>query len=363
MGFLNNLFTLGETRSSISAGSTLPFIVTNGTAMPNHLIDASVALKNSDLYAVTSLISSDIAGAKFQGNSPMIELLNSPNQDVAPYNFWQTFMLNLLLSGNAMAIIKREGGVPVGLIPVNPANVTINKDDVSGVITYQINDNFTSGTYNQQDVIHARIMAYGSNSLDSLLGHSPLESLTPELQRQSQANKLSLQTMVNAIAPTGILKLPEAGQMSEETKESVRKKFEQANSGDNVGRTIILDETASFSTVSVNADVAKYITSIDWSRTQIAKVYGVPTSYLNGTGDQQSSLEMISALYVNGLNRYIEPLLSELNKKLGGGIELDMKSITDYTGQTMTTNLTNLVDKGIVSTDEAHLLLKGRGLI
>ncbi|MEY2361111.1 phage portal protein [Weissella paramesenteroides] len=365
MGLMDNLFNLGETRSSMSvdAGSMMPFIITNGTANPNHLVDASVALKNSDLYAVTSLISSDIAGAKFKGNSPMIEMLNQPNEDVPGYTFWQTYLLNLLLSGNAIAVIQRKQGVPVSLTPVNPASVTIDQDDKTCVITYQINDSNISGVFPQADILHTRVMAYGTSYIESLLGHSPLESLTPELQRQQQANKLSLSTMTNAISPTGLLKLPEAGQMNEDTKEAVRKKFEKSNSGDNVGRTIILDETASFSTVSINADVAQYLTSIDWGRTQISKVFGVPDSYLNGTGDQQSSLDMITSMYVNGLNRYIEPLLAELNHKLGGGIEIDMQSITDYSGQQLMTNLINLVDKGIVAPEEAHHLLSSRGLI
>lgn len=357
------LFPFEETRSSVSAGATLPFIITNGTAQANHLIDASVALKNSDLYAVTSLISADIAGSKFEGNSPMIDLLNNPSNDTPAYTFWQTYLLNLLLSGNAIAVIKRSKGVPVSLVPVNPASVTINQDDVSHVVTYQINDANITGVFNQADVLHTRIMAYGTNYIESLLGHSPLESLTPELQRQNMANKLSLSTMTNAIAPTGLLKLPEAGQMAEETKEAVRKKFEKANTGGNTGRVIILDETASFETVAINADVAKYLTQLDWGREQISKVYGVPDSYLNGTGDQQSSLQMISALYVNALNRYIEPLLAELNHKFGGGIEIDMQSITDYSGQKMTDNLINLVDKGIVTVQEAHQKLSSRGLI
>lgn len=365
MSIFDNLFNAGETRSSISANSTAPFLITNGSAQTNKLVSASTALKNSDLYAVTSLISSDIAGSHFKGNSPVIEMLNNPNQNVSRYNFWQTMVLNLLLNGNAISIINRDiAGTPIGLIPVKSDDVTINQDDVTGEITYVLNGfNEPYGVYQQSDVIHARIMAYGDNYLDSLIGHSPLESLSKEVQRGNLANDLSMGIMKNALMPTSILKLPEAGQMSEETKEVVRKKFEQANSGDNFGRTIILDETADFKTVSINADVAKYLNELDWGRTQIAKAFGVPDSYLNGQGDQQSSLTMISALYVNGLNKYIEPLESELNKKLGGGIQFDMMNIIDYSGQQQMNNIINLVDKGIVTKEEAHLKLQQRGLI
>lgn len=369
MNILNSIFNpSGEVRSSQSIGTSnlAPFVISGNSLKPAELVSANVALKNSDLYAVTSLISADIAGAPFKGNSPFIELLNQPSTKVSSYNHWQTYLLNVLLNGNGIMLIKRKpDGTPVELINVPTSSVVIDLDDVTGEITYKVNSfaGLQSGTYPASDVIHTRIMAYGSNPLDNLLGHSPLESLSTELQQQAVSNRLSLATIRNAINPATVLKLPEAGQMTDEAKEAVRKSFESANSGDNSGRTIILDETANLSSISINADVAKYLSQLDWGRTQIAKAFGIPDSYLNGSGDQQSSLHMISALYVNGLNKYIEPMLSELNMKLGGGINIDMQSITDYGNQQLTTNLINLVDKGIVGTEEAHTILQSKGVI
>ena len=60
MSLLNNIFNPGgETRSSqsISAGSMAPFIIAGNSLRPAEMVSADVALKNSDLYAVTSLIS------------------------------------------------------------------------------------------------------------------------------------------------------------------------------------------------------------------------------------------------------------------------------------------------------------------
>ena len=369
MSILNNIFNpTGELRASqsVSAGSMAPFIITGNSLKPAELVSADVALKNSDLYAVTSLISADIAGAPFKGNSPFIDLLNKPSTKVASYNHWQTYLLNILLNGNGIMIIKRKpDGTPVELINVPTSSVVIDLDDVTGEITYKVNSfaGVQTGTYPASDVIHTRIMAYGSNPLDNLLGRSPLESLATELQQQAVSNRLSLATIRNAINPATVLKLPQAGQMTDEAKEAVRKSFESANSGDNSGRTIILDETANLSSISINADVAKYLSQLDWGRTQIAKAFGVPDSYLNGNGDQQSSIQMTTALYVNGLNKYIEPMLSELNMKLGGGINIDMQSITDYGNQQLTTNLINLVDKGIVNPEQANTILQSKGVI
>lgn len=353
-----------EKRSSISASSVMPYVFTKQGFVPNKLISAMEALKNSDLYSVTSLISSDVAGADFQGdNSIAVRLLNQPSKFTNKVSFWQTVLLNLLLNGNAFMLIERVDGVPMNLrlIPSNAVVIDLTND----VLTYDINafDEFPGMTgVPALDMIHAKIMSYGDTQLDMLIGHSPLESLANEVNQQNQANKLSLSTLRGAINPTSFIKIPE-GTLSKEAKQTVRKEFEEANTGENAGRVMVLDQSADFDTVSINADVAKYLTSLDWGRTQITKAFGVPDSYLNGAGDQQSSLDQISALYVAGLNRYIEPLLSELNFKLDGKIALDMSNITDYSNSTFKADVLNWVDKEIVTPQMAFQLLKDKGVI
>ena len=71
-----------ERRSSITPNNYYPFMVQNGSIVPNSLVDATEALKNSDLYAVTSLISSDIAGTRFTGN----QVFTSGSKQSKPLN-------------------------------------------------------------------------------------------------------------------------------------------------------------------------------------------------------------------------------------------------------------------------------------
>ena len=102
---------------------------------------------------------------------------------------------------------------------------------------------------------------------------------------------------------------------------------------------------------------------MNWGRTQIAKVFGVSDSYLNGTGDQQSSLDQIKDLYVNALNRFIEPLISELRIKCDSSIGVDMSSITDYSNSVFKADILNWVKEGIIEPIEAKTLLESKGII
>lgn len=349
-----------ERRSAMAmVGNTAPFIMSGGTFIPNELVSAEEALKNSDLYSVASLISSDIAGAKFIGDNSFTEMLNKPSDRVNRVTFWQTAVLSLLFNGNVFLIIDRVNQ-RLRFVPAESVAMELNGDE----LTYIVNQfgEFVGGEFSPNDIIHARIMAYGADELRSLIGHSPLESLANELAQQKQANRLTVSTLKGAINPTSKITIPQ-GTLTEEAKEAVRREFERANTGDNAGRVMVLDQSADFTTISINADIAKYLTSMDWGREQIAKAFGVPDSYLNGTGDQQSSLDQISALYVGGLNRYIEPLLSELNFKLGSGIKLDMSQIIDYSNSTLKADVLNWVDRNMMSAQEAMVLLQRKGVI
>lgn len=359
MSFINPF----EKRSSITPNNYYPFTISNGSIVPNSLVDATEALKNSDLYAVTSLISSDIAGTTFTGNKIFSDVLNKPTHLTNAFSFWQTALLNLLLNGNMFLAKQKDNQglmTSLRLIPSNAITIDLTND----VLTYEVLQfgDYPSAVYPAEDMIHVKVMAYGVDTLHNLVGHSPLESLTSEISQQKEANRLTLSTLKGALNPTSLIKIPQ-GTLSPEAKDAVRGEFERANSGNNSGRVMVLDQSADFSTVSINADVANYLNSMNWGRTQIAKAFGVSDSYLNGTGDQQSSLEQIKDLYVNALNRYIEPLIAELKMKLDTSIGLDMSSITDYSNTTFKADILNFVDKEIISTEEAKAYLKKRGII
>lgn len=342
-----------------------PFISHNGVLIPNRPISANVALRNSDIYSVISLISSDLAGADFIGKNPNVELLNNPIPHLNNrYNFWQTVIINLLLNGNAFVQIERDSkGAPTQLrhIPIGCVSIDLEKD----VLTYDVSgyDDFEDETIQQEDMLHFKIMAFGEiNGIYNLIGRSPLEALSAELLQQENANKLAISTLKNAINPTSLIKVPE-GVLSKEAKDNVRDEFESANSGDNTGRIMVLDQSADFQTVSINADIAKFLNNLDWNKQQIAKVFGIPSSFLEGKGDAQSSLKMTSELYINGLNRYIEPILSELNHKLDGHIRIDKGDIMDYSRSTLRGDVIDWIDNSILTSEEGRQLLIKKGVL
>ncbi|WP_260187250.1 phage portal protein [Lacticaseibacillus paracasei] len=269
------------------------FIIQNGKILPNNLVDASTALHNSDLYAVVNLLSSDIASAEFDVPVPFDKVINNPNNLISPFNFWQSAVVQMLLTGNAyIAITRDSNNVPTHLEMAPAQQVVVTLADSSADISYAVNWGDERGTINypSENMLHFRLLASGANG-QQYIGISPLESIASQVNIQDYANKLTLSTIKNAINPSTVIKVSE-GALSPEEKEATRKAFENANTGDNAGRPMVLDQLYDVQNLAINADVSKFLSSNDWSKTQIGKVFGVPDSYLNGQGDQQSSLDM-----------------------------------------------------------------------
>jgi len=108
------------------------YIISGGQVLPNHLVDASTALNNSDLYAVTNLLSSDIASASFEVAAPFDKVINNPNNLISPFNFWQSAVVQMLLTGNAyIAITRDNNNVPVRLEMAPAAQVVVTLADSS----------------------------------------------------------------------------------------------------------------------------------------------------------------------------------------------------------------------------------------
>lgn len=355
-----------ETRRLIPSSNYSPFIFSSDgqSIVSNDLVTAGDVFKNSDLFAASTMITADMASADFVGdNKTLTKKLNNPNNYQNRYSFWQLVYLELLLSGNAFVVVnKTQSGVPQSFRFVPSQFITL--DLTRDTLHYKINEynDYSDAYLSSDDVLHFTINAHGSNGSE-LIGHSPLESLASELTTQSQAKRLARLALLRSINPTSIIKIP-LTTLSPEAKNTIRSEFEKANSGENAGRPMVLDQSADFSKVSVNADVSKLLNSDTYGRNQIAKAFGIPSSMINGSNsDGQSSIEMIRAEYINNINRYIEAINAEIQLKLDTSINLDTSDIIDYSGQTYSKNLISYVDKGIVEPNEAKELLIKRGLL
>lgn len=353
IGFLQNLFKRRKRNLSLSSTGFSPFFVNSaGNVIISNTIDASTALTNSDIFAIVSRIASNIASMKLKTTNRNIKKsLQNPSSYINGFSFWQKVVVQMLLTGNSYVLINRDDNQQPKSFTQIPANqVQINilsksaGDEADGIFyTISLDDeNNRQITVSGNDMLHFRCLVSGSDQqTNGFCGVSPLISLAQEADIQDHSNKLAVSSLRHAIAPTYALKIP-AVQVEDSDKENLRKNFETSISGNNSGRPIILDQSMDVAPLQVNSNIDKLLSNTQFAQSQIAKAFNIPSEYLNGKGDQQSSIQMMTSLYVNALSIYIHPILSEMTQKLGVEVTADLSSLSDVDHQQLISNVIKL---------------------
>ena len=322
-------------------------------------VDARTALKNSDIYSIVFQLSADLANGKLKADAPRAQgILNNPTQTSNAHAFWQSMFAQLVLGGECFAYRWRnQNGTDMTWEYLRPSQVTpFLLEDGSGLI-YNINfDEPEVGVMEavpQSDLIHIRLLSQNGGKT----GISPLSALANELQIKDKSNKLTLSALGRSIIAPGILSIKHGGLLSDEEKASRSRKFMKQTSKSENG-PIVIDDLEEYTPLEVKSNVAQLLNQVNWTGAQIAKVYGVSDSIINGQGDQQSSIQMMGNAYVKSLARYAKAVTGELNNKLNANINLDLRSAIDPLGDSYATTISNLRKNGAIAANQAVWLLK-----
>ncbi|MCJ2160499.1 phage portal protein [Leuconostoc mesenteroides] len=339
-----------EKRSQPIRGSGSSYNLSSGQmVLGGGFISADRALKNSDVWTAVNIISSDIARVKFHApkKQKIDKLLGTPSRVTNRFNFFQSMIAQMLLTGNAYALRRLDSSGEY-LEFVSPSHISQYLSDDGQTTTYDITFNGTQEddlkNVPADDVIHLRLLSTDGG----LTGKSPLTALVDELTLQSGNNKLANSVFNKSANPSAMLKLNTGNKLNSEGREAIRSAFEEANTGANAGRVMVMDGTFDYSQLEVKSDVAKLLTATDWTRAQIAKAFMLPSDML-GSESEHSNADQIRATYNNTIGRYLAPALEELSMKYGENIIADIREATDLDGAMLEQRTTNLIKGGAIS--------------
>lgn len=333
-------------------------------AKSDKYVSADKALRNSDIFSLLMQLSGDLALVSLKASSERIEsLINNPSSTTNGRSFWQSMYAQLLLDGNAYAYRWRNvNGVDLRWEYLRPSQVQpILLEDGSGLV-YNINfDEPAYGTFEnipQVDVIHIRLMSKNGG----MTGMSPLTALSNELEIKDASNKLTMSALNQSVTTNGILKVTKGGLLDAKKRAARSRSFKwQLENSD--GGPAVIDDLEDYQPLEIKSNVAQLLNQVDWTSKQIAKVYGIPDSYLNGQGDQQSSLKMMGSQYAQALNRFVNPIVSELDKKMNAKITADIRPAIDATGDAYADTLAGLTKNYALAGNQATYILQQIGYL
>lgn len=319
-------------------------------------VSAETALKNSDLFSIISQLSNDLATAKLTTSRKQMQgIVDNPSNSANRFNFYQSIFAQMLLGGEAFAYRWRnDNGRDMKWEYLRPSQVSFNRLDNQNGLYYNITFDDPrippKQHVPQSDILHFRLLSVDGG----LTSVSPLMALGRELDIQRASDKLTLNSLKNALNANGILKIKGGGLLDFKTKVSrSRQAMKQMQGG-----PLVLDDLEDFTPLEIKSNVAQLLKQADWTTGQFAKVYGIPENVVGGQGDQQSSLEMSSNVYSKAVARYLRPFLSELSQKLSCDVDADIFPAVDPTGANYISRINSMVKSGTLAQNQGLYILQ-----
>ncbi|MCI6852346.1 MULTISPECIES: phage portal protein [Limosilactobacillus] len=344
MSLFNNWFSKKTTATG--GDPVLDALVSISSDDPYAYVSPS-NLRNSDVFTAINVIASDIASNPVLCDTDVINKMinSSPNETMDGFHFKYALAANMLLNGNSFAEILPNHNLR--FIPNN--QMVVSQDTITGKLKYTYSPNGSV----KQVIPPSKVLHFKYFTLDGVAGLSPLYALKDELGIQNAGNELLLNFFNNGIHGTTVVKVNQAD-LNPDAIKNIRKKFDDANSGPNSMKTVVVDDSMDVSNLSLNTDVLKLVNSNDWTTRQIAKIFGLPVEKL-GLENEHSNQEQSNLQYLQStLQHYFDCFTSELSKKFGHDFSFNTDKLLSVDPATIQQQAVDGYTNGLLTRNEAR---------
>ncbi len=247
-----------------------------------------------------------------------------PNRFQNPFEWREMLQGHLALRGNAYnQIITNPRGEIIELMPIHPDRVKIELLP-SGEYRYRVTDRVgTEVIMPRGEVWHLRGL-----SSDGLMGMSPIELARENLGMALAAQDYGARFFANDAKPTGgWIEFPGSFK-DNEAKKVFRESYQQAQSGANRGKVLVLENGMKFHEVGVTNKDAQFLELRKFQITDIARLFRVPPHMIADleratfSNIEQQSLEFVMHTMTPWAERWEASIESELLLE-GDDIEIE----------------------------------------
>lgn len=228
-----------------------------------------------------------------------------PNHKMNSYTFYSLIVKDILLNGNAYALILRENGNIVGFQYI-PAGLVTPIDMITR-IDYQVTG--INGIVKQEDILH--FMNYTENGV---FGLSVLTHARRTLGIADAGDKAAENFYKSGGCTSGFLKFE--GPSSGKQREEILSAWNTATGGPNNGPNgiAVLPANVSYTQLSVDPADAQLLESRKFEVIDICRFFGV--SPLKVFSLENASYNSIEATELAFLNDTLRPLLTKIENEL-----------------------------------------------
>ncbi|NEW66046.1 phage portal protein [Carnobacteriaceae bacterium zg-84] len=302
MKLFSGLFRSRDKPENKLSNNSYSFFI--GQSSSGKRVNERTAMTMSAVYSCVRILSETLAslplhvyeitdvGSQKATNHSLYNLLhNEPNSEMTSFIFRETLMTHLLLWGNAYAQIIRNGkGDVVGLYPLMPDKMTVDRDDNHTIYYEYLSTNGERVRLSYQDVLHIPGLGF-----DGLVGYSPIAMAKNAIGMSIAAEEYGAKFFSNGATPSGILEHPGTVKNAESLRESWTRGF----SGNNSHKVAILEEGMKYTPISISPNEAQFLETRKFQLNEIARIFRIPPHMVGDlekssfSNIEQQSLEFV----------------------------------------------------------------------
>lgn len=333
-----------------------------GTRMLNR-----TSLNLSSVYSAVSIISNSIAELPINvRDCSTEEKAILPNHPIAlafkrsligKFTMMKQVMHDLMLYGNAYVYIIRKGDEIIGLRYLSRGSVSIVYNEKKQEL-YYLAPYVSTDKINPFDMLHFTMNGEDGVNGKGIISYAERSIKTSDYTEQKAEDFFSRGCNIG-----GVLKVN--GVVNEQQKKDAKKNWEQTYGRDGSGGVAVLGADMDYQPVTANAQESQMTETRQWNLTDIARFFNISPVMLGDlTHSSYSTIEASNIQYLTTtLQPYISLIECELNRKLCVDmyddvcIDLDESYILRADKQSTVNYYSTLVDKGIITINEARKAL------
>ncbi len=284
-----------------------------GRSSSGKVVNERTAMQTTAVYSCVRILSEAVASLpvhlyRYAGRGkervydhPLYYLLHDePNPEMTSFVFRETLMSHLLIWGNAYAQIIRDGGGRVlGLYPLLPDKVEVDRDD-KGELYYVYNrysdENPNFGEYGRVYLAREDVLHIPGLGFDGLVGYSPIAMAKNAVGMTLACEEYGAGFFENGATPGGVLEHP--GVLKDPAK--VRESWHAVYGGSkNAGKVAVLEEGMKYQQIGIPPEEAQFLETRKFQVDEIARLYRIPPHMVGDlekssfSNIEQQSLEFV----------------------------------------------------------------------
>lgn len=285
-------------------------------------------------------------------------LHDAPNEEQSSFEFRKWFFEQVLTGGRGLAFIERNiAGEIVNIWPLEPAKVTIRRENGRKLYDYRAGSGRKAVTYQASEVLDLPFMlkADGLGHRGPIMTNAGVVALA--IAANDYASKYFQNGGVPPFAVTGAFQSGKAMQVAaEDLRNAVRKAAKER------GQALVLPSGLEIKPIGADAEKTQLIETKRFLIEEIGRIYGLPPTFLqdltHGTfsNTEQQDLHFVK----HTLKRWVEAFEQELNLKLFGRqnkkffVEMSMDGLLRGDFKTRMEGYASAIQHGILKPNEVR---------